>query len=261
MINWNAKTIGNPNHPSIIFLHGFLGSREDWLPVSRKLGPPYQFLLIDLPGHVKTAVTRRTDYIISNTAKYLVDFLVDRGIQKCHLVGYSMGGRLALYLATKYPEIFDKVILESVNPGLSSKREKMRRIEQDEKLAREIENLPVDVFLKKWYDLPLFQSLKKHPNFSELFDRRCKFRNKSWPESLRGMGLGRQPALWRKLAHLKMPILILAGEKDEKFRKIAFQMKQENSGFDISVVRECGHNVHFENQKQFLIEVENFLKT
>jgi 2-succinyl-6-hydroxy-2,4-cyclohexadiene-1-carboxylate synthase len=260
MINWNTKTIGNETQPLILFLHGFLGSLEDWLEISHKLESRYQSLLIDLPGHGKTRVNRRTDYIMSNVAKALINYLMNHGIKSCHLVGYSMGGRLALYLTINYPDIFKKVILESVNPGLSDRTEKGLRVERDEIIARNIEKSKVDVFLQKWYNLPLFQSLREHPHFDELIDRRQKFSNKNWPNALRGMGLGKQPSLWNKLAYLQNDILILAGEKDKKFSKIAFLMKKYNSGFKIISVKDCGHNVHFECQKEFLVEIENFLQ-
>ena len=260
MINWNTKTIGNPDDPVILFLHGFLGSLQDWLEISQKLASSYRCLLIDLPGHGSTTVTRRTDYSLSNTAESLMIYLINRGIKSCHLIGYSMGARLALFLAAKYPDFFYKVVMESVNPGLSNGVEKDLRVEQDEILAREIESSPVDVFLRNWYSIPLFHSLREHPNFEELVDRRENFSNTNWPNALRGMGLGRQPSLWNKLASLQNEILILAGEKDKKFSKIAFRIQKYNKGFKIVSIKNCGHNVHFECQKEFLVEIKKFLK-
>jgi 2-succinyl-6-hydroxy-2,4-cyclohexadiene-1-carboxylate synthase len=260
MINWNTKTIGNPADPVILFLHGFLGSFQDWLEISQKLASSYRCLLIDLPGHGSTNVTRRTDYTLPNTAKSLTNYLLNRDIKTCHLVGYSMGARLALFMVTRYPDFFGKVVLESVNPGLSNKAEKDLRLQQDEILAKEIENSRVEIFLRKWYSMPLFHSLREHPGFEELVARRQNFSNNNWPAALRGMGLGRQPSLWNRLVSLQNEILILAGEKDEKFSNIAFRIQKYNTTFKIVNVKNCGHNVHFECQKEYLVEVEEFLK-
>jgi 2-succinyl-6-hydroxy-2,4-cyclohexadiene-1-carboxylate synthase len=261
MIHWHVKTLGSSGRPSILFLHGFLGSHEDWLPICEHLSGEYHCVLPDLPGHGKTVASRQSDFGMSVTAGSLIRYLDDHDIRKSHLVGYSMGGRLALYLAVHFERYFMTVTLESVSPGLAEKSEKLKRVELDEERAREIRNLSTERFLKKWYSAPLFKSLREHPDFEHLIEQRLKTKNKDWSKSLQGMGLGKQPSLWNRLKFLSTPILILAGEKDEKFRKIAFQMREIHPDFRVSVVKGCGHNIHFEKRDQFLQEINQFLNS
>ena len=259
MIRWNSKIVGKSRHPTIIFLHGFLGSLEDWLPVCRRLLPDYHCLLLDLPGHGKTEATRTSDYTMSVTARSLIEFLSSLDIRRSVIVGYSMGGRLALYLAVQYPHYFEKVILESASPGLQRKEDRLLRRKNDEWLATKMKNMPLENFLNEWYNLPIFKSLRNHPKFKELLGQRLASHTVNWTASLRGMGVGRQPPLWKKLKDLTMPILILAGEKDQKFRNISFQMKKLNPDFTVSIVPRCGHVIHFEDESRFYLEVIKFL--
>jgi 2-succinyl-6-hydroxy-2,4-cyclohexadiene-1-carboxylate synthase len=261
MISWNAKTVGNSANPAILFLHGFMGSLEDWHVISKQLSTDYFCVMIDLPGHGNTVVSQEDDFRMSKTAGSLIGYLKSAGIQNCHLLGYSMGGRLALYIAVNFPQECNRVVLESANPGLIDEKEKKVRRKYDEELAREIEKNSAEEFLDKWYSMPLFQTLKEHPGFKELLENRIRYYNKDLSKSLVGMGLGNQASFWNKLNQLKMPILILTGEKDEKFRKIALQMYRKNKGFRVSVVRDCGHNVHFEDPETFVWEVKKFLKS
>lgn len=259
MIRWNSKTIGKSHLPVMIFLHGFLGSLADWLPICRRFSTTHQCLILDLPGHGKTEASRASDYSISSTAKSLIKFLEGREIKQSVLLGYSMGGRLALYLAHHYSYFFKKVILESTSPGLRKKQDRIIRQKRDENLAADMERMNTEEFLQKWYLQPLFNTLRNHPKFNELLQQRIINQSILWPASLRGMGVGRQPSLWGKLKYLTMPILILAGEKDQKFRYIAFQMKDLNPEFSISVVPHCGHVIHVEDEDRFYQEVNKFL--
>jgi 2-succinyl-6-hydroxy-2,4-cyclohexadiene-1-carboxylate synthase len=260
MIKWNLKTIGNSKLPMMIFLHGFVGSMVDWLPACHHFSSDYQCLLLDLPGHGKTQATRSSDYTVSATARSLIRLLDSKKTGPSVLIGYSMGGRLALYLAVHYPDYFDKVILVSTSPGLQKKKDRLARQINDKRLADEMGNMTIEAFLQKWYDQPLFNSLKEHPKFEELLRQRLGNQVKNWPASLRGMGVGKQPSLWNKLEYLKMPVLILVGEKDQKFRYIAFQMKDLNPNFIISIIPQCGHVIHVENEDAFYSELYNFLR-
>ena len=198
---------------------------------------------------------------MSSTARSLISYMDDHEIRNSHLVGYSMGGRLALYLAVHFQRYFMTVTLESVNPGLPDKEEKHRRVKLDEERAQEIQTIPAELFLRKWYSAPLFNSLREHPDFESLIRQRLRMENKEWSKSLKGMGLGKQPSLWKRLKILSVPILILAGEKDQKFRKIAFQMREIHPDFRVSVVKGCGHNIHFEKSDHFIGEINRFLNS
>ena len=137
-----------------------------------------------------------------------------------------MGGRLALYLAIHYPKYFSRIILESASPGLKTAEERRSRRRLDHKLANQLEETNFRQFLTNWYNLPLFHTLKNHPQFQDLLKQRLNNRSEFLAKSLREMGTGQQPPLWNHLTKNKIPLLLVVGEKDAKFRAIADEMAQ-----------------------------------
>ena len=108
-----------------------MGSKTDFAEVIDLIAGRYCCLLVDLPGHGGTEVSYDLDYQMSNTAWGLIELLKVLKISSCFLVGYSMGGRIALYLALHFPQYFSGVVLESASPGLETLKEKKLRIERD----------------------------------------------------------------------------------------------------------------------------------
>lgn len=243
---------GNSRLPAIIFLHGFMGSAEDWAPVVERLKEHYYCLAIDLPGHGKSlSLSSRKLYDMPRTAALVVELLERLKVKRVSLVGYSMGGRLGLYLALKHPSRFQKVVLESASPGLKTAAERAERRKQDERLAQELEHGRFDEFLEKWYRNPLFASLRQHPDFAHLRQRRLKNDPRELAKSLRAMGTGSQPSLWEELKSNKIPLLLLAGEFDVKFNRLAAEVAVTCPAARVKVISGCGHNVHFEKRGEF----------
>lgn len=138
-----------------------MGDCHDFAQVISNLGE-FCCLTVDLPGHGQTTVQQDSDYQMSNVAQAVVQLLIELNIKQCILVGYSMGGRIALYLAIHFTQHFQGVILESATPGLSSQLERDRRIAQDLKLAEQLESLNLADFIQQWYSKPLFASFVGH---------------------------------------------------------------------------------------------------
>jgi 2-succinyl-6-hydroxy-2,4-cyclohexadiene-1-carboxylate synthase len=244
----------------VLFLHGFMGCAEDWNEVINRLADAFFCIAVDLPGHGKTIVAEgKSPYGMETCAASLVAFLRNRKIKKCALVGYSMGGRLALYLALHAPEIFHCVVLESASPGLRTKTERRARIEHDNKLADEIEVGDFAAFLQRWYSQPLFRGLQPHPKFQSLFQKRLQNNPRTLAKSLRGMGTGAQPSLWEKLPALKIPALLLAGENDKKFVQINSEMAKLSPATQVKIIKNAGHTIHFEQPEIFAKYVRHFI--
>ncbi|MCU0544344.1 MAG: 2-succinyl-6-hydroxy-2,4-cyclohexadiene-1-carboxylate synthase [Oscillatoriaceae cyanobacterium Prado104] len=257
--HFNYFFAGNTNHQNILFLHGFLGNYQDFNSVISLLSKNYCCLAVDLPGHGKTQVTGdETCYNMSNTARGLIALLDDLEIEKCYLLGYSMGGRLALYLTLHFPERFEKVVLESASPGLKTEKERSRRLQADLELAQKLENSNLKEFLLDWYDRPLFESLKNSLEFDRLLESRTANNPKELAKSLRNMGTGNQPSLWKKLADNQVPLLLLVGECDDKFKKINTEMANLCPSASLNIVPNAGHNIHFENVEYFATIVREF---
>ncbi len=259
-INWNCVVQGSSRYFPLLFLHGFMGSSFDWMEIINHLKKIYFCLALDLPGHGKTKINANDScYSIHFTAKEICRFLRDLKIETSYLIGYSMGGRLALYLAVFYPEYFQGIVLESTSPGIEKVRERIERRKIDNKNAEELKTGDFGKFLERWYSQPLFRSLKQHPKFTELFKQRLVNDSFGLAKSLRFMGTGTQPSLWMNLKDIKIPVLILAGEKDEKFSEIAFQMEELIPNCKVHIVKGCGHNIHFEKPNIFIKHTHEFL--
>ena len=181
---------------TVVFLHGFMGSGEDWRPITQGLPAEYRCVLLDLPGHGCTPV--RSDA----PGPFVV-------------AGYSMGGRLALYLALEHGERVQGLEMESASPGLRSEPERAERRDQDEQRAMELETGDWEAFLRQWYAAPMFESLPGcGERFQELLARRRKNNPRELARVLRGMGTGAQPSLWDRLPEAAAPSLLVAGERD-----------------------------------------------
>ncbi|HIK10873.1 MAG TPA: 2-succinyl-6-hydroxy-2,4-cyclohexadiene-1-carboxylate synthase [Oscillatoriaceae cyanobacterium M33_DOE_052] len=244
---------GSPNQPVIMFLHGFMGNSQDWENIISPLANKYRCLTLDLPGHGHSKTTGGDSaYTISHTAHSLIQLLDMLNINKCFLVGYSMGGRLALYTLLQYQGRFQKAILESASPGLKTPQEQSQRRQQDAHLAQQLETGDFSEFVSKWYQQPLFATLQNHPQSDQIIQKRLQNNPQELAKSLRMMGTGQQPSLWDKLQHNHIPILLLAGEQDSKFIAINTEIAATCPAAQLEIIPQAGHNIHLENLPVYL---------
>lgn len=267
---WYLERFGDAANFPVLFLHGFMGSGKDWHAIIDRMSDDFYCITVDLPGHGKTRIhsgppeagplTGNRAYGMPSAARSIIGVLDRLNISGCHLIGYSMGGRLALYLAVHYPERFRKAIIESASPGLSSPDEQKSRQESDEKLAEKLEKSDLQTFLFEWYDQPIFDGLKNQPQFPKLLKHRLRNDPFQLAQSLRFMGTGVQPSLWPALKSIKIPLLLLVGEFDVKFRTIAAQMAELTLGARVECIPQCGHNTHFQKPEVFSSVAKKFLR-
>lgn len=238
-----------------------MGCKEDWEQTVIELSKNYYCLAIDLPGHGTTKISSGEKYYsIEATAEGIINFLKDLNFNNNYLIGYSMGGRLALYLTVYYPVLWRKVILESASPGLKTQDERKQRLDSDRNLAKKLQNEKFNNFVDFWYEQPLFYSIKNNKGFPDLINRRLKNDPLALAKSLKIMGTGKQPSLWNKLNKIKLPMLLLAGQFDTKFKDVIKEMNLLCNSAEVKIVKGCGHNIHFEDQESFLRIVKDFIK-
>ena len=189
----------------------------------------------------------------------VIALLDELQIARADLIGYSMGGRLAFYLASHFGELFNHIVLESAAPGLRTVAERQARLKHDEQLAQKLELGDLRDFLEFWFELPLFANLQKH----KLLDILKKSRLKNDPHklalSLRQMGTGSMPNLWPLLDKIENPVLLLTGGLDEKFSGINRNVAQKLAHGRHKIMPNCGHNIHFEAEAFFSETIKNFL--
>lgn len=233
----------------LLLLHGFTGRGGNWAELCALLSQRFTTIMLDLPGHGDTESPSGPErYRMERCAEDIATILDRLGFDTTHLMGYSMGGRLALYLALNMQRRFRSLILESASPGLQSIAEREARKASDEALADEIEREGIEAFVNRWEALPLFESQRQLDRAvrEKLREGRLKNNPVGLANSLRGMGTGVQPALWERLPELKLPTLLLAGELDTKFAAIAGQMHATIPDSHLKVIPDAGHTIHLE---------------
>ncbi|MEH2362067.1 2-succinyl-6-hydroxy-2,4-cyclohexadiene-1-carboxylate synthase [Nostoc sp.] len=253
----------NINKPLILFLHGFMGNINEFDEAIELLAEDFSYLTLDLPGHGKTQVLGSDEYYkIEPTAQAIINLLDELKIDKCHLIGYSMGGRLALYLTLHFPERFIKVVLESASPGLATEPDRLERVRRDAQIARKLSRSIIQTdfatFLSNWYSQPIFGSIKNHPEFERLLENRLQNHLTELTKSLQFMGTGNQPSLWEKLKDNTTPLLLVAGENDQKFRDINTEIANICKLAQLKVISNTAHNIHFENPVEFVQNIKDF---
>lgn len=246
----------------LLLLHGFTGDSSTWTSFCSKWGKHSKLIMPDLLGHGKTdAPDDYERYNIESAANDLNQILEDLGIEKVDLLGYSMGGRLGLTFAILFPEKIRKVVLESTSPGLSSEKERKDRRMKDEDLAHFIKEKGIEMFVNYWEKIPLFATMENLPNHvkEKVRKQRLSHSQAGLSNSLIGMGTGAQPSWWENLQQLEGKILLLTGEKDEKFCRIAEQMQKELKNASWITVENSGHAIHVEETEKFGTIVSEFL--
>lgn len=246
---WNEEA-----HDTVVLLHGFTGATTTWHEIVALLPKSKRLIAVDLMGHGKTDVNvEPIHYEMAGQLSILHELFFELNVQTFTLIGYSMGGRIALSYAARYPDQIDQLILESASPGLANELDRLARIENDEKLAARIEQDGLVAFIDFWENIPLFNTQHQLPENRQqiLRNERLSQNENGLALSLRHMGTGKMPPLWELLSLLPMPVLLMTGELDVKFVNIAKQMRQKNEKINQIVIPKVGHAIHVENPQKF----------
>ena len=182
---------GRRTDPPLLLLHGFTGSGHNWAPLLPQLSKRFWVITVDLLGHGRSAAPLNPDrYTMPHAAADLITLLDQWQIAHTAFLGYSMGGRLALYLACHYPARFSQLVLESSSPGLATEKERATRRQSDEALADWIEINGIEAFVARWEALPLWDSQRQLSEESRQRLRQQRLQNNptGLANSLRGMG-------------------------------------------------------------------------
>lgn len=249
-----AKTIGSLNKKPLVFLHGFLGSHVDFIPLAQLLSKLFYCILIDLPGHGETRVLGDLkQYTLEETCVQLEKFLREMGVCEYHTVGYSMGGRYAFELHTQGEHVKTSVVL-AAHPGLSCDVEKQERRKQEQLIIHKIQT-DKNKFLKEWYEQPLFNGLKSSPQFPQVFHRRQQGNAEGWLYSLQYAGLSHQRDYACYLRQTTKPLYYLYGGLDSKYQQVARELSSTSSYIKSHVISHVGHAIPFEVDLAYLAKL------
>lgn len=261
----NVEYDGNliTNKKPIVFFHGFSGCSKDWYFVNSKLPVEYTPVFIDLLGHGKSSSPASSQEYSEEKQVEQIKFIFEKlSLVKPILVGYSMGGRLAVSFAIKYPQKLEALILESTSFGLKTNDEKESRIKRDTELANRIIELPLEHFFDYWYSIPLFHSLNMltHEKLLNLKKQRVRDNSKiGLKNSLLGFSTGKMNYHLDELIKKDIKTLLITGELDQKFSIINKDAHNKLRNSELNIVKKSGHIVHLEKTEEFLKLLNSFL--
>jgi 2-succinyl-6-hydroxy-2,4-cyclohexadiene-1-carboxylate synthase len=249
--------------PPLLLLHGFTGSTASWERQFAVFSAGYRVLGVDLIGHGGTdAPADPTRYTMDRVVQDVLTLLGRLAPRTpVRVLGYSMGGRTALALAAAAPERVAALILESASAGIAGAEKRAARVAADTALAARIEAEGVSAFVDYWAQLPLFATQRGLPREVLATQRAQRLANRAvgLANSLRGMGAGAQAPLHDRLPLLPMPVLLIAGALDGKYRVLAEEMAGRIPRSMVDIVEHAGHTVHLEAPARFNAAVLAFL--
>lgn len=222
----------------LVLVHGFTQTGASWEPIARRLAAAgHEVMTPDLPGHGARSKVRAG---LAETAQLLA---AECG-PACY-VGYSLGGRVCLQLARHHPEVVERLVVLSATAGIDDPDERAARRAADNRLADELESSgDVAAFLERWLAGPLFATL---PREAAGMEARLANTAGGLASSLRLAGTGTQEPLWDRVGSLPMPVLVLAGELDEKFSALGARLVSAIGAYaTLQLIAGAGHAAHLE---------------
>ena len=231
--------------PAVTLLHGFSQIGASWDEIRARLPRGHRYIVPDLPGHGANAAARAD---MEGAGDALIALWNELGVERSHVIGYSLGGRLALDLATRHPQRLLSLAVIGAHAGLQDPALRRQRVEADLELAGLIRARGMEWFADYWAGLPLFAGQRElGPTWTA--------RSRSWrlannapglSASLAGMGQGSAPDRWSHLARIDAPTLIIAGAQDEIYSAHARRLVQLIPRARLALVAGAGHACHLE---------------
>ena len=233
----------------ICFVHGFTQTGNSWKTAAQNVHDSTN-TFIDAPDHGES---QGISLSLEETGEAIADIAFGKV-----LVGYSMGARMALHAVMQHPQAMTGLVLVSGTPGIEDDSEREARVHSDDALATRIEQIGTSAFINEWIQQPLFDK-------SKFSDAEIRDRNRNSPaslaSSLRTCGTGKQQPFWSELHEIRIPVLIVAGSRDEKFVAIAKRMKQLIPKSTLNIIDKAGHSAHLDQPAAFGESINSWLQS
>lgn len=240
-----TKGSGEP----VVVIHGFTGSVEAMAPLVDRLDG-WRRIAVDLPGHGRSpAPAELSCYSVEALAESVAGLAAAVPDGPRHVVGYSMGGRVALALAAAHSEVCRSLALISATAGIADAAGRAQRRRADEALADRIDEHGLARFVDEWMDLPMWETLRASLSpeaWQASIDQRLRSDPTGLANSLRAAGTGAMTPLWDRLGTLDVPTLVVCGELDAPFVEIGRRMNDLLPTSELAVIPGVGHAVHLE---------------
>lgn len=233
-----------------LLLHGFTGTPESFVG----LEVPRGSIAPSLAGHLQEAGTPTFAAEVERLAALAADV---EG-----LLGYSLGGRLALGILARYPNRFQHAVILSAHPGLTTESERTARRSVDFEHVRLLREQGLRAFVDAWEALPLWatQASLSATTRQEQRQQRLRHSAEGLAQSLLGQGLSQMPDLRQALTSVSCRVDVLAGERDPKFLELAGEMSRLLPHARLHLAPGAGHNLLLEQPelcRQLLVHGES----
>lgn len=259
-LRWEVRARGTGT--PLLLLHGFTGRGSAWETHAPAFARTFRVITVDLPGHGRSGTATPDRMTVERTADDLAAILDRTHVAPAHVLGYSLGARIALRLAVAHPEVVRRLVLESPSAGLATERERATRRAADETLATGIERGGIDAFVAEWECQPVFASHATLPPARAARLRAMRLANdpRGLAASLRGAGQGAMEPLFDRLAAVTARTLVIAGALDDQGLPRAQQVARGIPGARLEIIDNAGHTPHEEQPLAFRRLALDFLQ-
>jgi 2-succinyl-6-hydroxy-2,4-cyclohexadiene-1-carboxylate synthase len=243
----HSRCLGSQSSPPLFFLHGLLGSSQDFFPIMEELQSDFYCVSLDLPGHGSSPLIKPLSF--ATVLDALKDTIKCYTLNPAGLVGYSMGGRLALLLEATYPHLIHQLAILSAHPGAFP--QELPKLKQQEQKWIALLKKNFSSFLSQWYTQPLFHTLDQE----KILKKRLANDHSALAEIMEALTLSKQHPLWAHLSETNTPILWLYGEYDRKYESLYRLLPAHFAQLSIP---KASHAIHIENPLKCSYYISNF---
>ena len=221
---------------TVVFAPGFMQHGDAWAPVADRVRERYPTICLDFRSHSFEARLAE------------IAAAIEPGDA---LVGYSMGGRLALRHALRHPSSLCALVLVGAGAGIEDEKEREARARRDEELAAWMERVTIDEVVDRWQSQPVFAT--QSPELVEAQHAGRQAHDPRWlAVLLRSAGQGAVAPVWDRLSDLgDLPLLAVAGALDERYAAQASQLAELAPRGQARTIHGAGHAAHLERPDEF----------
>lgn len=254
------QIIGEDSSPKLIFLHGLMGRGKNWQSIAKNFSKDYQCLIYDQRGHGES-IKPETGYHLDDYALDLKGLLDNLGwSEPISLVGHSMGGRVSLFFATKYPELVKKLVIVDIGPtsdwsSMQGVLDKMNFVPTPFVSRQEARSFMETEFFPKYKNkmvMEFFYSnlVKKGDGYDWVFS----------PSAIKQtLEVSRLADYWSDFKNLSMKTLLIRGGKSPDLLQGDYEkVVANNPNIQGKVVAEAGHWVHAEKPLETIGLIRDF---
>lgn len=237
----------------LIILHGLFGSGDNWRTIGKQLAEDYQVILVDQANHSRSPWTETWSY--EQAAWDIIGVMEDIGLEKTHVLGHSMGGKVAMTLAQMFPDRVDRLIVVDIAPKAYSRGHDIifesvfdidfsqitSRSEADQSLSARIDSPMVRQFILK--------SLARDPEKGWRWKTNFRLLYETYDVMTSAMDI----------SYDHETLFIRGGKSGYITDDDIFSLKANISDVEVVTI-DAGHWVHAERPEELIHEVTSFLR-